>query len=666
MGPLKLVGPPFLPTMVERFAVPAELKVEFYERRRQTSSFDRLHLAIELIPGHNGIGAIVRGFIDAIALHDVAVKNVEDKWLEVEGLRHDFSRKNRLYRNFDSAWNAMNENQAELDEYLELLPQMVDMEERIKRITDAKAKVKAESDWARFQEIEPHNKRLASANEALLASQERRNVARELLQKAERELAALQEAERLQAARITDDHIVADERELNISLIFPNVQSNNVLAQVNEYLCEDKPFEEIMLEIRRQPSPHLVIFRRYDYRYDPFRMAWFSLQDLRDMGVCIDDPMMSKAEFVELAAKGDFEGVKAVLIKGEDPNAQDYTGATALIAAAANKHPHIVELLFRAGASLDSRDKNMMTPLLSATLKGHLDIVRQLVDSGADRVATDRNQRNALYFAILSRNIKLAKYFLLGRNVNEPETLWGFAPLHTAANIGDLAMIKALVTHGASIYVKDVKKRTPEEVAFGAGFKEVGTFLANERLSAPGQLVYRHLDIAMEIWVGDYDSLDPKWTSDAGITEVICLSTIDNKPRNLDWLKDDDNCKHHVTLVDVDDEDMTTASWQTLEEKMPSLVRHINELFKRGGVSILICDPSGNSTSITIVTVVLLLRYQTRIEEMLASCGEARPSMKLSTSLRRGIENLQRKLDEMKLKRLAKKVQHSVILSQAF
>lgn len=652
--------------MTERFAVPPDLKVEFYERRRQTSSFDRLDFALELIPGMDGVGAIVRNFTDAIALHDIAVKNVEDKWLETQGLRHDFNRKNRLYRNFDSAWNTMNQNQAELDEYLALAPGMVEMEERIKRITDAKAKVKAESDWARFKEIEPRNNLLALAYRALLDSQERRNEARELLQNAERELVGLQEAERLQATKITDDHIVADEKGVNISLLFPNVQSNNILAQINECVCEDLPFDEIMCEIKRQPSPHLVVFRRYDNRYDPFRMSWFCLQDLRDMGVCIDDPMISKAEFVELAAKGDFDAVKAVLIKGEDPNSQDYTGATPLLAAAANRHAEVVELLFRAGARVDCRDKNMMTPLLSATLKGHLDIVRQLIDCGADKGATDRNHRNALYFAILSRNIHVAKYFLVGQNVNEPENLWGFAPLHTAANIGDLDMLKALVTHGASIYVKDNKNRTPETVAFEAGFSEVGQFLANERLGAPGQLVYRNSDIAIEIWVGDYASLDPKWSSDAGITEVICLPTIDSKPGSMDWLKDDETCKHHVTLVDVDDEDKTNASWTTLEEKMPYLVKRINDFFKRGGVTVLICDPSGNSTCITIVAVVLLLRYQTRIEETLANCGLARPSMKLSFSMRRGIETLQRTLDDKKLKRLAKKVQHSVILSSAF
>ena len=62
------------------------------------------------------------------------------------------------------------------------------------------------------------------------------------------------------------------------------------------------------------------------------------------MGVCIDDPMMSKAEFVA-SSQRDFQAVKEVLLRGEDPNSMDYTGATALHAAAANKHQDIIELL---------------------------------------------------------------------------------------------------------------------------------------------------------------------------------------------------------------------------------------------------------------------------------------------------------------------------------
>ena len=651
--------------MVERFAVPKELKIEFYERRSQSSSFDRLELALELIPGQDGKGAIVRGFTDAISGHDACVKAVEDKWLELEGLKKDFNRKNRLYRNFDGAWNTMLDNQAEFDEYLELAPRMVDMEERLKRITDAQAKVKAEVEYKRFLEIEPRNSRLAAAKKALEESQHRRDEARELMLTAEKELVLLRDAEKVQAAKITDDHVVADERGVSLSEVFPNVRANYILCSINDAQCEGLTFKEIIKEINLQKSPHLVEFKRYDFRFDPFRNAWFSLQDLRDMGVCIDDPMISKAEFVEFAAKGDFEGVKSQLIKGEDPNAADYTGCTPLLAAAANNHVDVVELLFRAGGNVNSRDNNMMTPLLNATLKGYLEMVKQLVDSGAEKWATDKNLRNALYFAILSGSAKMVNFHLLGRNINEPEALWGFSPLHTAANCGDLDIVKVLLKHGASIYTKDNKGRTAEELAFEAGFTELGRFLANERFSAPGQLAFQNRDIGVYVWVGDFGALNPKWGSDAGISQVVCMPTVDAKPTNIDWLKDDEHCQHFVCLVDAEEQDKSPDSWNALEDKLPLLVKHIGALVKNGGTSILLCDPQGN-TSITVLAALLLVTQQVRVSDTLAACGVARPSMRLSLSLRRGLENLQRTVDDKKKKRQQKKVQHSKILSNAF
>lgn len=652
--------------MTERFLVPDELKIELYPRRDLSASFDRMELALELVSGKDGIGAIVRGFILAIQQHDAAVKAVEDKWLELEGLKKDFNRKNRTYRNFDSAWNTLLDNQAELDEYIELAPRMVDMEERIKRITDAKAKVKAESDYRRFLELEPRNSKLHAAQISLASAQERRDAARSLMQKAEQDLVQLRETERKLAAKITDDHIVADERKVSISEIFPNVKPNNVLVSINDFQCENEPYNVIIKEIAKQKSPHLAIFRRYDYRFDPFRNAWFSLQDLRDGGVCIDDPMVSRQEFVALAAKGDFEGIKAVLIKGEDPNATDFTGVSPIQAAAANNHTEIVELLFRAGASVNTRDRNMMTPLLSATIKGNLEIVRQLVDCGAEKAATDRNMRTAAYFSIQSGNTKMTQYHLLGRNVNEKEAMWGYSPLHSAANMGDLDMIKCLLKHGASIYTKDNRGLSPEGVAYEAGFTEAGQFLANERFSAPGQLVFTRPDVGIYIWVGDYASLEPKWSSDAGVTEVLCLPTIDSRPTNMQWLTDDETCKHYVKLIDVEDDDKSSTSWEALEAALPSLVKHITDLIKRGGETILICDPTGNSTSITLLAIVLLLQYQIRVADTLADCGVAKPNMKLSLSMRRGLENFQRTMDEKKLKRLAAKVRKSVIISNAF
>jgi len=649
-----------------RYPAPPYLKLEHYERRKQAATLDNVGLAITLIPGCNGIGAVVKNFTDAILIHDVCVKKVEEQWVCLEGLQKDFSKKNRLYRNLDGAWNTMNSNQADFDEYLLLKPRMVNMEERIKRITDAKAKIKAETDFKRFLELEPINSRLAEAQHALVVAQEERDAARVVLLENERILTRLREQERDAARKITDDHIVADEKGVMIAQIFPNIISNYVLHSVNDVPCEEMPFDKVNILIKKQKPPHFAVFRRYDFRFDPFRQQWFTLQELREMGVCIDDPMISRSEFVQLAARGDFEGVKAVLLRGEDPDACDYTGVSAMLAAAANRQSDVIELLFRAGAMVDSRDKNLMTPLLAATMKGYLDVVRVLIEKGADRKATDKNLRNVLYFALTSQNVNMVKYFLNAQNCNEVESLWGFTPMHTVANLGNLELIKLVLSYGGSIYRKCYKGRTAEEVAQEAGHGECVAFLADERWGAAGQLAFKAPELGIQVWLGDYSALDPRWSTDVGITEVVCLPTIQQRPSNMSWLKDDEQCKHLTVLVDAEDDDNSTTSWDALSEKLPQIIRHLIELFKKGGAEILICDPSGKSTSAAVLAVVLLLHFQLRVTEKLADFAVARPRIQISNSMRRGLELMQRSMDERKLKRLDAKVRNAKILSCTF
>lgn len=81
------------------------------------------------------------------------------------------------------------------------------------------------------------------------------------------------------------------------------------------------------------------------------------------MGVCVEDPLLSRSNFVTTAAVGDLEGVRQLLQRGEDPNAADLSGNSALALAASNRHPEIVELLVEAGATVNCRDRNVRVVL---------------------------------------------------------------------------------------------------------------------------------------------------------------------------------------------------------------------------------------------------------------------------------------------------------------
>lgn len=81
---------------------------------------------------------------------------------------------------------------------------------------------------------------------------------------------------------------------------------------------------------------------------------------------------------------------------------------------------------------------------------------------------------------------------------------------------------------------------------------------------------------------------------------------------------------------------------------------------------LLICDPSGFSTAPAILCAILLLKHQIPVKEGVEMCRVARPVVDISLSMRRGLEIMQRGLEEKKLKRLNDRVRHSSALSIAF
>lgn len=83
------------------------------------------------------------------------------------------------------------------------------------------------------------------------------------------------------------------------------------------------------------------------------------------MGVCVEDPMLQRTSFINLAAEGDYAAVNGLLEQGMDPNCYDHSGSTALHLAASYRHPDIIELLVKAGANVNCRDKNVSKYFLS-------------------------------------------------------------------------------------------------------------------------------------------------------------------------------------------------------------------------------------------------------------------------------------------------------------
>ena len=130
---------------------------------------------------------------------------------------------------------------------------------------------------------------------------------------------------------------------------------------------ENLPFDEVLMKISRSKSPQTAEFLRYDFRYNAITTVWTALDDLRLSGVCLEDPMLQRANFVNLAAAGNLNAIQSLLMQGVDPNSCDFSGSSALHLAAASRHSEIVELLTKAGCSVNCRDKNVISSVVLAT-----------------------------------------------------------------------------------------------------------------------------------------------------------------------------------------------------------------------------------------------------------------------------------------------------------
>ena len=89
-----------------------------------------------------------------------------------------------------------------------------------------------------------------------------------------------------------------------------------ILSRLNGERVDHLPYEEVIALIRKAKSPHKAVFLRYDYRFNAIRGEWNSLQELRDMGVCLEDPMIQRTDFVSVASSGDRNTLKVLLAQG--------------------------------------------------------------------------------------------------------------------------------------------------------------------------------------------------------------------------------------------------------------------------------------------------------------------------------------------------------------
>lgn len=150
------------------------------------------------------------------------------------------------------------------------------------------------------------------------------------------------------------------------------------------------------------------------------------------------------------ANSGNVEAVKALLERGAQVNATETRkGQTALMWAAAEGHAKVVQALLAAGADAKAVSKSKYTPLLFAIVKNDGDSVRQLLTASADPNTTMPDGTPALSAAAAFRSAAAAIALVDGGAEVKSADARGNTPLHGAAQLGDVELVKKLLAKGA-------------------------------------------------------------------------------------------------------------------------------------------------------------------------------------------------------------------------
>jgi ankyrin repeat protein len=175
------------------------------------------------------------------------------------------------------------------------------------------------------------------------------------------------------------------------------------------------------------------------------------------------------------ATYGKFECVRILVeTRPNDINMKNKKGITALAYAASNDHLEIVRVLLEKGADPDIACPFGQTPLLRASYFGHLRIVEALLSATRLPNAKTKAGWTAVYTALQQKNPEVAEY-LVRKGVDcESKSDFGIAPIHLAAENGQVGIMSTLLSVGADANMRTERfKHTPLLIGAQNGHESV-------------------------------------------------------------------------------------------------------------------------------------------------------------------------------------------------
>ena len=155
----------------------------------------------------------------------------------------------------------------------------------------------------------------------------------------------------------------------------------------------------------------------------------------------------------DAAMQADVAAVRALIVAGEDVNAAQGDGMTALHWAARRGETDMVRMLIAAGANVRATTRlGNYTPLLVASETGHAAAIELLVAAGADIKGTTAGGVTPLMLASASGQVDAVKALLArGADVNAAEPTRGETALMFAAANRRVDVVRALIAAKADV-----------------------------------------------------------------------------------------------------------------------------------------------------------------------------------------------------------------------
>jgi ankyrin repeat protein len=155
------------------------------------------------------------------------------------------------------------------------------------------------------------------------------------------------------------------------------------------------------------------------------------------------------------AGVGSVEEVKMLLDRGVDVNgAEPKSLQNALMWAASEGHPAVVDVLIQRGANVKAASKAGFTPLIFAAMKNDAPSVKRLLAAGANPNDAIPDGTKVLTIAASKSGYASAMALLDGGADPNVADRTKSTPLHAAAQAGALDLVKKLLAKGANLNAK--------------------------------------------------------------------------------------------------------------------------------------------------------------------------------------------------------------------